>query len=848
MKEKLIYFLLITVSVLMSSCREENLDLEGKSLFTNDWEFQYEGEWYPAFVPGYIHTDLQLNKLIDDPFYGTNEQKLQWISDSTWVYRLIFDGKNIKDNLHPEFVFEGVTGYAEFYLNGVPLLNQEGNNFTDNSFRIWRFDLTKNLKLTDNELIVKFIPSKQIVEERKRALPYALPDDRVFLRNPPYQGGWDWGPKLVTCGFSKPVYLSQWKDLRLDNLDVRTKLIAEDEASIFVAFSIESERKESVTIKYLVDDKVVKTIRGVKLQESDNDFATEIRIKNPQLWYPNGMGEQHLYNVSVQVDNGGKKKHLDTRVGLRKIELNTAKDSIGSAFEFLVNGQPVFMKGVNWIPADFFPTRIKDDKYRYLLESCKNANMNMIRVWGGGIYEPDVFYDICDELGILVWQDFMYACALYPGDSLFMRNAEIEAKEQVKRLRNHPSLALWCGNNEVKNGWDDWGWKEQYKPNQLAEIEGNMHKLFDDLLPNVVREWSSETPYISTSPLWGWGHDESCTEGDAHYWGVWWGELPFEMWEEKTGRFMAEYGFQSYPEWNTITSYAPENELIVNSASLKNHQKHSRGVQIINKAMLQYFSEPKDLKEYAYYSQLVQAYGVGWAIETHRRQLPHCMGTLFWQLNDCWPVASWSSIDYYGRWKALQYEAKRKYEPVIITTKPLQKEGLPICIVSDLLSNVYTSVELKLCNLYGEIKDSVHLDSVLLEAQSSKEITLYRLPKRIRPRDLSSHYLLINLYNADNELIANKIYFYNYPGKMNFSANAADVNVKRLDAGTKNERYVFTLKSDQIQYGVQISSNLDGNYSDNYFILLPGEEKKVIFKPKSPSHEQLKAKIKSYGK
>lgn len=848
MKRKIVFILLLAVAVLMSACRHKKQNVDGEALLTTDWEFQYKGEWYPAFVPGYIHTDLLVNHLIDDPFFGNNEQDLQWISDSIWVYRLIFDAKNVDINMHPVLVFEGVTGCAEFFLNGEPLLNQRDQYFTDNSFRTWRFKLPDNLKETDNELIVKFLPAKMIIDQRKQLLPYALPDDRVFLRNPPYQAGWDWGPKLVTCGFSGPIYLSKWKDFRMSNLDVRTKQIADEEANISVAFNIESEIEESVTIKYLIDNEVVKTIRGAKLNLKNNDFATEITIKNPQLWYPNGMGEPHLYNVSVLVDNGDYEKRLDARIGLRTIELNTAKDSVGSAFEFIVNGKPVFMKGVNWIPADFFPTRIKAEQYRQLLESCKNANMNMIRVWGGGIYEPDVFYDLCDELGILVWQDFMFACALYPPEFHFNRNVYIEAWEQVTRLRNHPSLALWCGNNEVKNGWEDWGWQRAYKPEQRAEIEAGMNYLFDTLLLNVVKELSPETPYISTSPLWGWGHEESCTEGDAHYWGVWWGELPFEMWEEKTGRFMAEYGFQSYPDWHSIQKYTPENERFISSPSMKNHQKHGRGVQIINKAMLQYFHQPKNLREFAYFSQLVQAYGIGWAIETHRRQQPHCMGTLFWQLNDCWPVASWSSIDYYGRWKALQYEAKRQYETVIIATKPLQNDALPIYVVNDSLSDFYANVEIKLCGLFGKVKDSLRLNDVLISAQSSQELVSYSLTKAMKKKDLSNHYLLINLYNTDNHLITRKIYLYDYPGKMNLVANAVDVKVKRLDAGTKNERYVYTMKSEQLQYGVQISSNLDGSYSDNYFTLLPGEEKEVLFVPVPPFNKQMKYSVKTYGK
>lgn len=842
----LLCFILCTC--LLISCKNHDRDVEGKALFITDWEFQYQGQWYPAFVPGYIHTDLIDNKLIPNPFYGRNEDSVQWVSDSCWVYRLLFDGTNIDPNQHPELVFEGITGYAEFYLNGEPLLNQERQNFTDNSYRTWRFSLPANVKDKDNELIVKFLPSSKIIKERSRQLPYILPDERVFLRNPPYQAGWDWGPKLVTCGFSKIIYLNQWKDFTISNLHIRQNHLCEEEAHLLVSFDILCDIDDKATIKYMVNDKIFKTVRGAEINPNTDKFSTELTIKHPKLWYPNGMGEQNLYKIAVVVEKGSQSKRLEANIGLRNIELNIAADSIGRAFEFLVNDQPVFMKGVNWIPADFFPTRIKEEQYRWLLQSCKDANMNMIRVWGGGIYEPDIFYDICDELGILVWQDFMYSCALYPGDSIFMHNAEVEAREQVSRLRNHPCLAIWCGNNEVKNGWEDWGWQANYKPKHRTEIESDMHTLFDTLLAEIVTENDPYRPYVTSSPLWGWGHPECCTQGDSHYWGVWWGELPFEMWEEKTGRFMSEYGFQSYPSMATIVSFTNDKERNLNSAAMKNHQKHARGMQIINKALDQYFYVPDKLTDYVYLSQLVQAYGIGQAIEVHRRKQPHCMGTLYWQLNDCWPVASWSSIDYYGRWKALQYEAKRQFEPIILTTAPLQGNELPIYAINDSAKTIHASLQICLCNFDGSITDSVYIDSISLPGRSAVEISRYTAAKKVKINKLTKQYLHLKLFDAKGRLLAQKVYFYLYPKQMEFHPKGISTQVQRLNAGTKEEQYIFTLSAEQIKYGVAITTNLNGRFSDNYFTLLPGEEKQVIFTPATPAKVQMKYNVKSFGK
>ena len=847
LKSSLISFLLLLFcSILFSSCETVDKTMEGDALYIHDWEFQYQGQWYPAFLPSYIHTDLLDNKLIPDPFFGCNEDSVQWVSDSCWTYRLLFDAGNISVKHHPEFVFEGVCGYAEFYLNGEPLLNQEGNNYTDNSFRTWHFPLPDVLNPTNNELIVKFIPASQILAKRSRALPYTLPDQRAFLRNPPYQGGWDWGPKMVTCGFTKPVYLRQWKGFTISNLHVRQNHLCEDEAHLLISVGLTCEENDKATIKYLVNDKVVKTIRNAQISPENSQLSSELTIKKPKLWYPNGMGDQNLYKISVIVEKDHQSKQLDTRIGLRTIELNTSADSIGRALTFIVNGEPVFMKGVNWIPADFFPTRIKEEQYRHLLQSCKDANMNMIRVWGGGIYEPDIFYDLCDEMGILVWQDFMFSCALYPGDSAFMHNVEMEAREQVCRLRNHPSMAIWCGNNEVKNGWEDWGWQKSYKPAHRAELERNMHALFDLLLDELVTELDPYRPYVASSPLWGWGHPECCTEGDSHYWGVWWGELPFEMWEQKTGRFMSEYGFQSYPSMHTIFTYTAENERNLNSAAMKNHQKHARGVQIINKALAQYFNIPDNLNDYVYLSQLVQAYGIGQAIEVHRRLQPHCMGTLYWQLNDCWPVASWSSIDYYGNWKALQYEAKRQFEPLILTTAPMQEKELPIFAVNDSAQSIHAFLKLSLCDFDGNILDSLILDSISIPGRSATEIGRYILHKKLNISKLNRHYLLMGLYHADGQLLTRKIHFFLYPKEMEFDGNGIHTTVKRLNPGTADEQYIFTLTANSLKYGVEISSNIRGRYSDNFFTLLPGEEKQVVFIPTSPAKQQMVYGVKAY--
>ena len=566
----------------------------------SNWEFEYEGQWYPATVPGCIHTDLMAQGLIPDPFYGTNEDSVQWVGKRIWKYRTTITRDMWEGFEHCDLVLEGVT-LCDVRIYGKTL----GAPFQhllmspDNMFRTHRVCLFESLIDSgtlpdpDEDIVIEitFYPIEQNNEAHfdseeyysQPDLDYNLPDHRAVTRMAPYMLGWDWGPKLSTVGI----------------------------------------------------------LGGARL-ECFNDELPEKPMPKPRSW-----------NVTLRQE----------------------QDSIGQSFTFYRNGKPIFVKGANWIPVHSFPVLDSANRarYRHLLISAKEAHFNMIRVWGGGIYEPDYFYHLCDSLGIMVWQDFNFSCALYPSDSAFLNNVKAEAEEQVRRIAQHPCVVLWCGNNEVKNGWEDWGWQQQYQwtPEQIATLQHGIDTLFgiNGILANAVKQYDPlNRAYITSSPLFGWGHPECVTHGDSHYWGVWWGEQPFEMYKEKTGRFMSEYGFQSYPDYSTVCRYCPEDQRYIDSPVMKSHQKHGRGLEIIDKAMRQYYgvdSHSLSLEDFCYVSQLLQAWGTGYGIFQHLQQQPHCMGTLFWQLNDCWPVASWSSIDCYGNWKALHYRARDLYSDTV---------------------------------------------------------------------------------------------------------------------------------------------------------------------------------------
>ena len=565
-----------------------------KTMELTDWQFEYNGKWYPATVPGFIHTDLMTNGLIPDPYYGTNEDSVRWVGERSWVYTTRVIKKDLPKDKTQYLVFEGVAGMAELTING------ELVGYIDNMFVRYEVPFvhdfpgdTMNIRLTiwplpaatgdTNAIMMDGIPmSDSLLEER---YGIRLPDRRAFWRVAPYQQGWDWCPKMPTCGIWKGVYITNRKP------------------------------------------------------------------ENPK----------HPENLE------------------HPVTLRQEPDSIGQSFTFYKDGKRIFVKGANWIPVHSFPVLDKAQKarYRQLLCSAKEANFNMIRVWGGGIYEHDYFYDLCDSLGLMVWQDFDFSTMLYPDNPEMLESIKQEAYENVSRIARHHCVVLWCGNNEVKNGWEDWGWQGQFDwtPEQRARLEKAMDTIFGysststntsstSILAKAVRDCDPlQRPYITTSPLYGWGHPECTTHGDSHYWGVWWGELPFEVYKEKTGRFMSEYGFQSYPMMSTIRRFCPEDQLSVDSPTMRNHQKHGRGREIIDKAMRQYYgfdSRSLSLEDYAYVSQLLQAWGTGYGILCHLAD-PRCDGTLYWQLNDCWPVASWSSIDYYGNWKALHYRARDLY-------------------------------------------------------------------------------------------------------------------------------------------------------------------------------------------
>ncbi|MCE1165093.1 MAG: glycoside hydrolase family 2 protein [Bacteroidetes bacterium] len=720
----------------------------------SEWEFRNneENEIHKASVPGTVHTDLLANKLIEDPFYGTNESALQWIEEQEWVYSSSFELTAEQITQKAELVFEGLDTYADVYLNGQKILS------ADNMFREWRIGCAGFLKEGKNSIGVVFTPPAQKEKtasgefEKQTGIKEIPGGNRAFTRKAAYHYGWDWSPRFVTCGIWKPAYLEFYNEGKIKDIETVQSILG-DNANL--TFNVNCLFKTGLKLK-LTDD----AGKEIVSQEVNDTLVTlNTEIQNPKLWWCNGLGEPYLYKYRLILTDG--KKVIDEKtvnIGIRTIELVREKDKFGESFYFRLNGVPVFMKGANFIPTDNFLPRTTKEKYESLIKDAKNSNFNMLRVWGGGIYESDDFYNLCDENGILVWQDFAFACAMVPADKEFAESVREEALCSVKRLRNHPCLALWCGNNEIEEGWNNWGWQNNLTDKQKNILRSAYENIFKNILPSVVSEYNKNANYISSSPKIGWGHKESLTEGDTHYWGVWWGMELFEVYRQKVGRFVSEYGFQGMPDMETISGFAPNSDFYLGSPSLKAHEKHPAGFETIQKYMEMYFNVPERFSDYVKLSQQLQAYSVRTAIEAHRRAKPYCMGTLYWQFNDCNPVVSWSGIDYYGNHKIMQEYVKQAYADILVS--PVEEDGkIKVYIVSDRLTDTKGTLEIKFEKFSGIIKSDSYISSVEIKQNSSEVFFEKDAQEVFKKISRTTNFLSAVLRTDDGKIYTNEYLF-----------------------------------------------------------------------------------------
>lgn len=795
-----------------------------KIILNGDW-LAHGGEFsdIKSTVPGCIHTDLLANDLIDDPYYRDNEDKLLWIGETDWTYKREFDIKRdflSSDNI--KLVCKGLDTLSQISINGKTVAS------TDNMFREWEFDVKKYLVEGTNSIEVKLVSTTPYINEKIKErwlLVTGIGHHRLvgsnYVRKMQCNYGWDWGPMCVTAGIWRDIELIAYDNVKID--DVWVKQFHNDG---IVDLDITTELDAvpcnmKVSVDVTLDGEVV----AQKISDATSqNVSTTFTIDNPNLWWPNNLGDQTMYDIKVfLLDNKDNVVHTkSTRIGLRTLVLDRHDDQWGESFQFVVNGVPFFAKGANWIPIDTFVTRGSDEFYRQLLEDAKLANMNMIRVWGGGIYESDLFYKFCDELGLCVWQDFMFACSAYPVQDEFMDTFRHEVVDNVKRLRNHPSIALWCGNNElehmgyiitdeVEDGTMSW---DEYK------------YLFEDVIPTIINEYDGQHDYWASSPMTPGNRLEpnDPTRGDAHLWEVWHGREPFEWYRGCEHRFNSEFGFQSFPEPEVVRSYTNEEDRNITSYVMERHQRSGIGNDAILQYMLSWFMLPTSFDMLLWTSQILQSLAIKYAVEHWRRKMPQGMGTLYWQINDCWPVASWSSIDYIGNWKALHYSAKHFFNPVLISgVEDKDDLTLELHLTNDTLEPLSGNVVWSLLDLKGGIIRKGSFDANV-GANTSSKVKKLDLSDDIKEAGGIREVIVFYAFEVDGKVLSENTTYFERPKHLKLEAPEYDVDITEVDTRT----YTLTLRTDKPSLWVWPELNgVKARYSDRFFHL-NGKDGKIV--------------------
>lgn len=697
-------------------------------------------EYFPAVVPGSVYNDLLSNGQIEDPYYRDNELKALAVMENDFEYVTYFDAE--EELLTQEKIllcFEGIDTIADIFLNEIPIA------YVENMHRTWEFSVKYLLKKQRNELKVVFhSPTKFIGEANKREYLPGVTDAMTgfpHLRKAHYMFGWDWGPRLPDAGIWRTVKLIAYSYARIDSVYITQK---HEEKRVILSISVDIERignldsSEDVSVQIILTEPKGKR-RNYDLKEVTNGVI----IEDPELWWPNGYGGQPLYGLEVLLMRAGEiLDSWERRIGLRTLIVSTEKDQYGSEFCHVVNGVKIFAMGSDYIPEDNILSRVNPKRTRKLLQQAKDAHMNCIRVWGGGYYPDDYFWDACDELGLIVWEDFMFACAVYHLTEAFEKNITAEIIDNIKRIRHHACLGLWCGNNEMELYVGQGGaWLSH--PRQKSDYI----KMYEYILPKLCKKYDPNTFYWPSSPSSGGSFDAPGDEnrGDVHYWDVWHGNKPFTEYRKFYFRYLSEFGFQSFPCYKTCEAFTEERDRNIFSYVMEKHQRNSSANGKIMNYLEQTYLYPTDFATVLYASQLLQAESIRYGVEHFRRNRGRCMGTIIWQLNDCWPVASWSSIDYFGRWKALHYYIKRFYAPILLSC---EEEGI---LTQDMNPNAQPY----------EIKKSIHLNvanetrkdinvKVRWALRNAQAIILRQAEENVRVPALSSIWLpKENMQDAD---------------------------------------------------------------------------------------------------
>ena len=779
--------------------------------------------WMTTNVPGDVHSTLIERKLIENPFYGHNDLKCQWVEEKVWWYRNTFEFDGIVSKVDQyELTFEGLDTFATVYLNGVEL------GSTDNMFISHTFEVSRELKQGKNVLAIKFDPVPVHVKEKVQYYWSGFSKKRIWTRKAQSHFGWDWGPRLVAAGIWKDVRLEKRTFAKIDHVFAKTASISPEQAIVELEIDIEKYSREKlyeIQASLAYGDEQY----SAKVKVEGKKATARLEVEDPKLWWTHDVGTPHLYQLEVELFADGEK--IDERsesFGIRTIEVRLTDEEGNHAFTFILNGEKLFAKGANWIPIDSFIGAVPDSRYKHLIKMSKDANMNMLRVWGGGIYEKDVFYEECNRHGILVWQDFMFSCALYPDyNKNFMANVRNEIDHVVKRLRNYPCLAIWCGNNE-----NDWLYEAMYSSGEITHpFYGE--KIYHELMPELLEELDPTRLYWPSSPFGGNDHN-SREVGDTHNWQVWHGNmeprkfgepqtvdysikgLSFKNFKHDTTLFASEFGMHASSNRYTLERNIPNDQFFWGSEEMAYRNKdihHPKGILL----MEGYTGAPKDLEEYISYSMLTQAEGLKFGIEHYRRNKPHTSGALFWQLNDCWPGTSWSVIDYYLLPKASYHYARKFYRPILLSLDHTTGKDIGVWVVNDRLEHYQDEIELVVMDFHGE---KVFSKSwiIAIEANVSKRVDVVLEKEALGGLLPEETVMVITSKNHPN---FENIYYFRDQKDLRLAESELTISINRevseLTVSATSLARMVSIELEQEQMVMK----------DNFFDLLPGESKTI---------------------
>jgi beta-mannosidase len=759
----------------------------------------------PGTVPGSVYNDLLNEQVIPNPFYRMNEYEVREWMRHDYVYKRTFIKQKSDHDIY--LVCEGIDTLSEIYIN------QHHIGSTNNMHRCYRFLVNSFLNDGENTIEIRLLSPITFIEKKEEACPYNFYQAGdamrgfIHLRKGHSMFGWDWGPQLPDAGLWRDIYLHESSNGYIDYIQLK-QVHKTNQVTLNYKIHIKDTDQPKAHVKIMNPD-------GQVIHQS-NQLENEFIINKPKLWWPIGLGNQDLYQIEVELIGNHSNDQKIEKFGLKTSQIKIENDQYGSSFTYVHNGVEMFLKGANYIIEDNIIGRTSIEKTRLLLEHAVQANHNAIRIWGGGLYPSNDFYAMCDELGLIVWQDFMFACAFYNlEDNQWLETVEQEIKDNVKRLSNHPSLSILCGNNENETAIVDWNVPS-------LEVSKKMYlELYENLIPKWLGELDNKIPYWPSSPSSGGGFDRPNFDGkgDMHYWGVWHGNEPIEYYRKVFPRFMSEFGIQSFPDIDTVKTFAEPQDFHIYSRVMKSHQKNKTANKKIIAYMRKMFKYPKKFEDILYVSQLIQAEGVRYGVEHFRRNYGRCMGSIYWQLNDCWPVASWSSIDYEGRWKALHYHSKKFYQPILLSIEEnKRKMTVSIVITNDLLGGFEGHIVWEVIQIDGKLIESGKKQVSINPQEASliykKELNQYRNLK-------NQVVFYAKLVDKSNQLITDNMVTFVQDKDLTLVKDYTNIEVHQ-----NNDQVEITLVSPTLKRFVQLKYK-DMIFSDNFFHLLPNKAKVV---------------------